>query len=331
MNIKDWKHLHTYPFGFVIFGPSSNPEKALPEYIGEGDLDGDLYHVFWDYDLIDLINQRISDSDSDSDSFECVDFKIEEEGKSKLATIVAKVDDATVKVQVDKEIRIMNLDDIYRDRDEVIGIIGYNKSLVNVQRLKNGKIEESWEDLKTLKTEIPEILADYAEKEGLLKCLGWRWANDFMRPTSMRAIESHKMNGTDMVFDVRYDDGDLSPKTSNEMQVDAPDILYNYVSEKNLLQEWQEEYVEDVREVWFEEVQEYSSGLKLLNDQDDLVSALCGAWKKAFRHNNMQAVKHFSQAYKKSLEVRKHEHDIHLPPHLLSWIPKRLHGYVLND
>lgn len=335
MSIDNWNHLQSYPFGFVIFGPSSNPEKSLPEYIGESDLDGDLYHVFWDYDLIDLMNQRSTESDGDSesydDNFECVDFKIYEDGKSKLATIVGSVDEEMVKVQVDKEIRIMNLNDIYKERNILKGIIDHDKSLVKVQRIINGKIVDSWEDLKTLKTEMPYPLADYAAKAGLLKSIGWRWANNYMCSTSMRLIEGHKIDGPNMIFDVRYDNGDVEPRKEIEMQNDAPDILYDYVSEKSLLQEWQEEYVSNVREAWYENMQDYSVRLKLLNDQDDLVSALCGAWKKAFKLNNMQAVKRFSQAYKKSLDLRKHGHDINLPPHLLNWLPKRLHGYVLND
>eukprot|EP00928_Gymnodinium_smaydae_P024264 TRINITY_DN19684_c0_g1_i1.p1 TRINITY_DN19684_c0_g1~~TRINITY_DN19684_c0_g1_i1.p1 ORF type:complete len:344 (-),score=42.48 TRINITY_DN19684_c0_g1_i1:310-1341(-) len=49
MASEDWAALAARHFGEVIF---SNKGKALPEVIAEGDLDGDLYYINWDGDVV---------------------------------------------------------------------------------------------------------------------------------------------------------------------------------------------------------------------------------------------------------------------------------------
>jgi len=48
MSEKGWDFLCQKPFGVVIFGNPASGQRALPEHIAQGDLDGDGYFVCWD-------------------------------------------------------------------------------------------------------------------------------------------------------------------------------------------------------------------------------------------------------------------------------------------
>jgi len=55
MQFEDWKWMSTLPFGAIIF---ANPEEGgtpLPQHIAEGDLDGDLYFVCWNKEILSNI------------------------------------------------------------------------------------------------------------------------------------------------------------------------------------------------------------------------------------------------------------------------------------
>eukprot|EP00804_Cyclotella_cryptica_P029475 CCRYP_011281-RH/>CCRYP_011281-RH protein AED:0.46 eAED:0.46 QI:336/1/1/1/1/1/4/194/177 len=54
MSAKDWESLCAYKFGTVIFGlPKSKDDTPIPCLIADGDLDGDLYFVLWDDEILD--------------------------------------------------------------------------------------------------------------------------------------------------------------------------------------------------------------------------------------------------------------------------------------
>lgn len=52
MSDRDWEMLHGFAFGAIIFGSPAPGHAALPTMIANGDLDGDLYFVLWDPDLL---------------------------------------------------------------------------------------------------------------------------------------------------------------------------------------------------------------------------------------------------------------------------------------
>ncbi len=58
MSVENWNFLQSLPFGILVFGPSSDPDFHLPEQISDGDLDGDLYHVFWDLFLVNDLKSK---------------------------------------------------------------------------------------------------------------------------------------------------------------------------------------------------------------------------------------------------------------------------------
>jgi len=56
MSFKDWQWLKSIPFGSIIFGLPEKGMKSLPEYIADGDLDGDRYLVCWSNDMLKYID-----------------------------------------------------------------------------------------------------------------------------------------------------------------------------------------------------------------------------------------------------------------------------------
>lgn len=52
MVIDDWNWLNSLPFGALIFADATPGMKPLPAHIANGDLDGDLYFVCWDSEIL---------------------------------------------------------------------------------------------------------------------------------------------------------------------------------------------------------------------------------------------------------------------------------------
>lgn len=55
MQPSDWEWLQTLPFGSIIFGNSRRGHASLPSRIANGDLDGDLYCLCWDDQILESI------------------------------------------------------------------------------------------------------------------------------------------------------------------------------------------------------------------------------------------------------------------------------------
>ena len=51
MSDNDWDFLISMPYGLIVFGPSQK-STSLPVQVADGDLDGDLYHILWDKELM---------------------------------------------------------------------------------------------------------------------------------------------------------------------------------------------------------------------------------------------------------------------------------------
>jgi RNA dependent RNA polymerase len=52
MSAADWAWLNGLKFGGIMFGNPAAGEKTLPARIAKGDLDGDLYFVCWNKDIL---------------------------------------------------------------------------------------------------------------------------------------------------------------------------------------------------------------------------------------------------------------------------------------
>jgi len=53
----DWEFLNSLPFGSIIFSRPRVGKMSIPERIASGDLDGDLYLICWDDELLSLMNK----------------------------------------------------------------------------------------------------------------------------------------------------------------------------------------------------------------------------------------------------------------------------------
>jgi hypothetical protein len=86
MSLEDWNFLQSFPFGGIIFAfPSSSSSSSrekrgmcpIPEYIANGDLDGDLYFTCWDANILQevqtepiLADQPVTTKSSCTTSFD---------------------------------------------------------------------------------------------------------------------------------------------------------------------------------------------------------------------------------------------------------------------
>ena len=55
MPVEMWEDLNNRPFGSIIFASPKEGTVPLPEIIAEGDLDGDLYFICWNKDILQSI------------------------------------------------------------------------------------------------------------------------------------------------------------------------------------------------------------------------------------------------------------------------------------
>jgi hypothetical protein len=68
MSAAQWSWLLSLPFGCVIFGGAENGSVALPETIASGDLDGDLYFVCWEEEILRHVSRQLLGGPQKSES-----------------------------------------------------------------------------------------------------------------------------------------------------------------------------------------------------------------------------------------------------------------------
>ena len=309
MSDENWSFLQSIPFGTVIFGPSSSPE-SLPEQISNGDLDGDLYHVFWDPILIGLLKDRSLVNDIDTKSDNPKSAAGEQDGTN------------TTTNNPDNEGMLCEFDIVGHEGTELLKIKWYKP---------NGDIIERMESLKYFKADFPHAVAQYALDNGLENEYRWSWAQKYIYSAEMKKIVCHAGRGSRLSFTVRFDDGDEQERSLKEMKDDAPDILFDYACETGIMKKWQEDYKKNAEKNWFDIAQDYAANLKLLKDQHSLKSSCHSLMMAAIKKNELEAACSFSQAYKMALDFRKHSCKIKLPADYIQRLPKKLQNYVMND
>ena len=297
MSNDNWSFLQSIPFGAVVFGPSSSSE-SLPEQISNGDLDGDLYHVFWDPIMIGLLKERslVVQHDNNTNDDDAGNSGGKQDGKLPFE-IVGHEGIEWLKIKWDKP---------------------------------NGNVEtmESW---KGFKAKHKHAVAQYALDNGLENSPGWDFAQGLIYYTEMKKIVCHSGRGSRLTFSVRFGDGDEQERSLNEMKDDAPDILFDYACENGILKTWQEEYKKNAEKNWFDIAQDYAANLKLLKDQHRLKSRCHSLMMAAIKKNNHEEACSFSQAYKMALDFRKHSCKIKLPADYIKKLLPELQNYVTND
>ena len=338
MTDDKWNFLQSLPFGFIVFGKSSHSELSLPEQIGDGDLDGDNYHVLWDYKMIESLisaeESNVAVAKQDNETMEVdgkyYDFTFQAgQGNFQDATILGKVDDGTYNVQIGDETRILEEEEIMGTKDEVVAIVGHNRCDLRVQwKLKDGSTQVTTEKRSALRKEIPKMIANYALENKLLDTPGWKWAKRELRETYMQKVVGHDVKDQAYSFTVVFDDGSTETLTFDELKKDAPDLLLPYATDHDLLIEWRNEYTAAKGENWFCISQEHNAKLRLLRDQVTLKQQFYSRQRKMREKGDTEAAEYFAAAYKKALDLRKHNGQIELPYHLIKYVNKDLQHYV---
>jgi RNA dependent RNA polymerase len=69
MSRRDWEFLHSLPFGSIIFSRPRAGKMSMPERIAQSDLDGDLYLICWDDEVLSemIDTEKMPDLDREDD------------------------------------------------------------------------------------------------------------------------------------------------------------------------------------------------------------------------------------------------------------------------
>ena len=74
MSGEDWTWLQALPFGAIVFANPKEGTQPLPVQIGNGDLDGDLYFILWDSELLShiktdpIVELQLEEEDVDAEN-----------------------------------------------------------------------------------------------------------------------------------------------------------------------------------------------------------------------------------------------------------------------
>jgi RNA dependent RNA polymerase len=102
MSDDDWNWLQARPFGGIVFAQAPTTMLSMPERIASGDLDGDLYLVCWDNDILSNVH---------TDSMEDIEIPFKE--KANEATPYddplwfSKAQDIMINVQADQDVSVL--------------------------------------------------------------------------------------------------------------------------------------------------------------------------------------------------------------------------------
>lgn len=350
MTHENWNFLQSIPFGIVVFGQSST-EIPLPVRVNDGDLDGDPYHLLWHKDMVEDLILAQQDDHHYTNSVQTTQTNwYYGEGPNNIDDCedVRNNNCEVVKNDNCEVVRNYDCDHIPEDddRDYVMGIIndrnerGKHEVLVRWKKRHTGVIIEQWHSHAEMKDKAYFEMAEYARtnifndedlkpKNTLRK---WNWAKKEIHDSVALYIQSHEAAAEedDTILNVQYDDGIPAPATVGEMKEDEPEMLFTYAEKKNILIEWREQYLAYRGENWFEEAQDYAAELKLLYHQAEMKERLHRLLKELIEHHEYEDAEHVSQAFKESLDFRKHGTKIKLPFHLITKLPKPLQRYILN-
>ena len=208
--------------------------------------------------------------------------------------------------------------EILQGRDFVEEILSHLGTQVQVKWASEQ--EPTWDTVKRLRDYIEPQLADYAFEKNLLETSGWKWAAKFTTESEMTDIVSHEGTGKDTKVLAYYDDGTKVPLPLKEVKKYAKDLLAKYCRQNKLEEEegwkWVEKYWKKLKKQWFTSTQKLVANAQMLREHDRLTTALHTEYKRCWNTNDMESMVAFGQAFKKSIDMRKHGGKVPLPIHL---------------
>ena len=192
-----------------------------------------------------------------------------------------------------------------------------------------------WESSKSIRKNhscAPQVLAEYAQsnglfKSGLLRTNFCKWLKLSLGETDIVKISKHKKVGGKIEVCCHYCDGDEEWIPIDEAKEDCKLFLGAYAKENNLLGKpgW-----EKMKVYWLKEVHDVMCEQMRSNEIDSLVSTLYGKWVKAFDYIGPKhwETKEWGSAFKQSLEIEKHGSRLRLPLLLYRQLSPKQRKYV---
>jgi len=335
-----WKFLISLPFGAIIFSSPSKGLPSLPSQIASGDLDGDLYFVCWDRELLRYMkeskeSQKFDEDISESDECIGIEFKVTRDGKLLDAIVVGKEDNDKYSVEIGKQtktIETFSKDDIFDGRFEIKKVLDHEQNGQNLKILvQNTAGDRHWMDVdQQLKKESPEALADYAIEKKLLKNVRWKWAEKYVRDAKVLRIIAHHKESNHVKVKVQWDDGDIEWINLEDIKDNAVDVLVNYASDKDLRNRqgwlWTNEIINRREKDWFKNAQKVMSNLKALYDTNKMITDFHHYYIKRLQHDEIK--KELGNAFKQCTDLRKHGRKVKVSATCSPFIHPKYYPYI---
>lgn len=315
MSDENWEHLCALPFGSVMFAsPTGAEEMSLPQKINNSDLDGDRFFCLWEPTLLSQLELEIGIGvQTDGSNGNNGGLHVHQE----IAAEAPEDSEATVGTGGGGEGDESG--GMFKDVMDVVSHRGKGRNVEVEVEHDGGK--RNWVCRNLFQNQLPDLLADYALREGLLDEKGWRWAKAYVHDAEIVSVKSHRFQGKTCQVEVLYD-GDPKATWVNAQSIDV-DILAEYVSHEGISlkrQEWNflEKAIEKEKKHWLKTVQTRVRDIKHLSNHNRFVTklhGLHGKYAKAQGITDVDSIS-FGRAYKSALDVCKHGGRVSLPQHL---------------
>ena len=342
MSKENWDMLCSHEFGFVFF--SCGPE-LLPAKIADGDLDGDLYFICWDHEIIGSIKrkkhkkQKTTESVNDDD-FVGAEFFETIHGRWQHVVVEEKLENNIYRVHIGNEYQNMSQDEIEtftKDKFSFEKITNHRGTGINMEveiLFTNGN--KQWQVLNSKSRQVYEdSLVNYAVKNNLLDEVGWKWikAKELTRDSCIVKVTSHRRREGKWEAEILFDDQETMWDTVGNIMQDEDDarFLYDYAKENNLLNTKGWMRLKNHERDWFKDVQDSLADVNSLWAFDKLTATLHSAYiryRKDLDTDDSTSIA-LGNAFKQSIDIRKHGGKVELPFHLRDHIKnKNLHKYI---
>lgn len=309
-------------------------------------MDGDKYIVLFDNELIKSIESRntsMSPADvqldtTDEDSLLGCDLVI---GKDRATVLHRKEgDNKKYIVSVGKKTREMTKDEILEgDKGLVDKILAHRGKGRGVEiELQWSDGSRTWGQLSEYTLELEDILVQYAKANNLLDSSGWKSLKNLALKEAFPChISKHRMQSNQVQVLVGFDNSEEKWMNLGAVPEEGMDLVVSYASTKKLINRkcWEKAkfHIQERNTLWFENTQAVMGDLPVIRDQDRLTTTLHSAYRHALdQHMDQRIVQGLGQAFKESIDIRKHGGKVVIPRGLKSHVrEERLHAYIIEE
>jgi hypothetical protein len=349
MSDANWKEICSWHFGLILFAKPDPEDVPIPEILANGDLDGDLYLVLWDTQILSEVDERLypdeevdeQEQENDDQDDQNVGTTVTIEGV-KYAVEAILGDDYILKGLCDNRFERETLN---MKKDKFGDLFCHVKKVLGHRNLHPRKIpswieleyesgsgEKTWGNYlqKLIRDGAPQPVVDYAKNEGLFDQPVWKELQKFgmIDLAGISKIIGHRAvkNEEKAEFHLVHHNGDQEWCKVNDLKASAVDsvfdkgtIIAKYCEDTKLLHrkgfEWVKKLQERSETVWFDKAQELLSDRKRRHGEDLLRKKLHTLFQ------NLRATKGatdpdtmaIGRAYKLSNDIMKHGGQVHVP------------------